>query len=281
MADPIMVYPLVSQWHFNSSVDSLSGTRVYLDGSAKSILNGITQVELPRLGDEWDDDYPNITCKSIDTTYLNDNDNCPKKFICAYDGIPYTQTAVSGNENDLPKNVSIGGENRAFEPKNNLWKWASNNDNIVHQNISKRTIVANINIVRIVKDFDEYMKTVFGIAGKINQEIFLGFPVGTVLFIGANMSEFRNKIGSKRWSAELVFQVKSVNGRINSGVDNADGWTYSLREDGKVGYIGGWDRPYIPGSPKIYLYDYAIFNPLFEGHQLGDSENMYPVIPDK
>jgi hypothetical protein len=290
MADPVMVYPLVSQWHFLVTQDSVSGVRVYLDGSAG--LN-VTQVELPKIGEQWDDDYQYVTCKSVDTSYLNDNDNCPKKYICAYDGVPFTQTAISGNENDLPKTVSIGGENRAFEPKSGTWKWESDGEPISNQNLNLRTVVANISISRVVKDFDGYMQTVFKLAGRINSEKFLGFPVGTVLFVGANMSEFKNRMGSKRWMADLNFQAKSCNGRIETGVANADGWTYSVREITGTkpktdSWINGWDRPYIPANPsgtpptiKTYLFLYSSFTELFEGNQLGDDENLYQPIPSK
>jgi len=272
MTDPISVIPLVAQWSFSISDTSLGGTRAFREGTHS------TPTYLPKIGDAWDTEYTNVTLKSIETSYIEDNDNCGRKFICTYNGLPYTQQAII-NTDLLPRTMDIGGEMRAWEPRGNLWKWASNGNVISNQNLSRRVVIVNYRMYRTVKDFNEYTVAMINIAGKINAQDFHGFPVGSVLFLGPNMSEFKNKIGATRWRAELLFSIKSCTGRLSSGVANADGWTYDLREDGNVGYINGWDRPVIPGSPDTYLYEYADFAPIFETSQLGQDENLYDPLP--
>jgi hypothetical protein len=277
MADPIMVYPLVASWRFFISSESLGGNRVYLESS---VGLSVPSEQLPKIGDPWDIDYPNVTLKSIEVTFLNDNPNCGKQYNCSYDGVPYNQQAQI-QEEKLLITVDVGGEMRAFEPKGSLWKWVGTGTIISSQNLSKRVVIANIRMYRPVKDFDDYMRTVMSCAGKLANHEFHGFPIGTVLFLGANMSEFKNRFGFRRWNAELLFAVKSCTGLISNGTANADGWTYDLREDGNSGIVDGWDRPYIPGSPNKYMYEYTNFGPLFSQQQLGDDENLFQPYPNK
>jgi len=278
MADPIMVYPLVQSWRFYTSSDSLGGTRVYLEHAA-GLSAGVVAEQLPKIGDAWDSNYENVTLKSIEVTFLNDNPNCGKRYTCIYDGVPYSQTPAV-QEDKLLLNIDIGGEMRAFEPRGTMWKWEGTGTPIVNQNISKRVVMANIRMYRPIKSANDYMRVVMTCAGKLADHEFHGFPIGTVLFLGANLSEFKNRNGFKRWNAELLFAVKSCTGRISSGVANTDGWTYDLREDGNAGIVNGWDRP-IQGTPVKYLYEYANFGPLFSEQQLGDDEDLFQPYPSK
>jgi len=268
IGESVQVYELVEQWRFSISASSVSGTRVYLDSDASL---GTSRVALPNIGDVWDLDYGNVTLKTIDVTYLNDNDNCGRKYVCNYDGLPYTQTSIVQSSDDFPRSVDVSGEFITWEPKGNIFQWGSD-DSVTKQAVFKHVATATFRIARVVKDFDDYMHDVAGKVNRVNAANFLGFPAGTVLFIGANMTEFNNRVGFKRWRADLNFVFRTVTGDLRDGYD---GWNYFLRND-----TGKFDSIY-NANDLTNLYELIHFDTLFEGHALGDSEDLFNAFPDK
>ena len=274
VGETVQVYELTQQWRFTVSANSISGTRIYL-GTNASLSTEL--VDLPNIGDEWSDDYPNVTLKTIDVTYINDNDNCGKRYVCSYDGTPYEQTAVIQDSDEFPRNVSVSGEFIVWEPKDNIFKWGSDLT-VADQVVFKHVATATFRIVRVVKDFDDYMYDVAKLLNKVNGDTFLGFPAGTVLFNGANMTEFRNRVGSRRWRAELTFTFRTVTGDFgipDEGQAPRDGWNYFMRND-----TGKFDSIF-NANDNSNLYSLEDFTDLFEGHALGSAEDLFNAFPDQ
>uniref|UniRef100_A0A6H1ZXT0 Uncharacterized protein n=1 Tax=viral metagenome TaxID=1070528 RepID=A0A6H1ZXT0_9ZZZZ len=269
IGDGIQVYSLVEQWRFFVSASSVTGTRVYLDESA-ALPAPATLTMLPNIGDTWDDDYTNVTLKTIDISYVDNNDNCPKKYVCNYDSVPSVQTAVPLSADDLPIYVDVSGEQISWVPPKGTFEWASDNSEC-SQVIFKQVSLATVRMYRVVKTFDVYMATVMALAGKVNATAWRGFYPRTVMFQGANMTQFLNRLGQKRWKAELIFCARSVTKELG---DWTDGWNFIVREEN-----GNWDQP----RQKVTtdrLYASVDFTPLFEVDELGDEEDFFQAFPD-
>jgi len=271
---PVQVYLLTEGWNFSVSTTSISGTRVYLETDQD--LVGVTKVDLPRVGSPWDDDYPNVTLKTIDKTLVANSEQCGYKHTCTYDGVPFGQEAVPlAKETDVPRSVEVGGEYITWvEPgTNGAWYWLSDTAK-VEQAMSRIVALANFRMYRVIKneDIDEYMVTVMGIVNKLNDKDFLGFPKEMVMFTGSSMSEFKNRTGDKRWRVELNFSVRSVTRNFTAG---NDGWNWILRID-----KGTWDKPW-KNLPTSNIYPLGDFSTLFATHALGADENLFQVTPEK
>jgi len=268
--DPTIVYALTQNWSFTISDSGVIGTRVYLETTAAMPVASTT---LPKLGSTWDSDYPFVTLKTITITYINDNDNCGRLFTCSYDGSPYTQTAEPLSSEELPKNVSVTGELVSWEPTKSSYKWL---DGVaVAQPVFVQVANAEITVTRVVKDFDAYMAQVFFCTNLCNDSELFGFPEGALMFAGADMTEFKNKMGNKRWKADLKFVARKCQGDIAAGASDPDGWgwTFQLRED-----TGKWDEPKLQPAGKA-LYAVTDLTVLFETDSLGDLEDLYETVP--
>jgi len=272
MADPINVRK-GTPWKVNYNYyEGVTGIRTYYEDTN-------SDDELPMLGDKWDDDNESLTLKNLDVLYLNDDPTCIRKFICTYDTRPTLQlsTVISGD--DLPTTIDATIEQKLWEPNPSdaLWKW-KDNDELCDQVLPKIVIHENFIQDRYigVGNFAEYNAAVVNKLGKLNATSFRrgpgnsgiedSFPIGTVMFTGAQFSEARNKIGARRWKVTLNFAIKLVTFEIGgSPAVPKDGWCFQLRKaDGK------WALPqYIDGT---YTYSFEDFNPLFTLAPIGDDE---------
>lgn len=277
--DPIMAYPLISEWQITIGGTGSSGTRKYLETT--ETLSG-TKEAVPNIGQVWDGDHP-ITVSSIKMTYLNDNDNCGKLYTVNYDSNSSFNQQFEVAADELPVSVDIGGELIAVEPfrtindvKTYYWKFVSDEKD-VEQPLYKRTAVASIKFTRIVSDAEAYVNTCMDYVGKVNQDTFFGFGIEQVMFEGCSTYQFLNSKGQKRWKAELTFTVRKV-----TGEGSEDGWNYVLRPDG-LGEGAGWDKPVIKTGVNANksLYEDADFDALLNEGVLNEDENYYPSFPAK
>lgn len=264
-------YALMEQWSFVITNAGTSGTRVYLDTDA--VLPNSTKEVIPKIGDSWSDDYPDILCISIAVTYLNNSEDCGKKIVCTYAPDFVTMDFEPQSEDDLTRNVSVSGEFISWEPKDDSYYWSGTTPHDpVKQPVFYSISRAGIQMYRVIKDFPAYMFTVMTTTNAVNNEEFLGFPAETVLFTGANCQEFKNRSGQKRWKVELSFSVRSCTGTY---IDNEDGWNYSLRET-----TGTWEKA-VTETGDYPIYDVISFDPLFTTDPLGDDENLFEDYPDQ
>lgn len=271
-ATQLEVYLLTERWGFQTGIAGLSGTRTYLDTTADL---GVSKVGLPKLGDAWDSDNTNITLKNIEVNLLSDRDTCGKKYFCTYDGQPFGQTATPLSDDDVPRSVEVGGEYLTWvEPSSGSFYFKSDNVK-VEQAMARQVSFSNFRMYRVISNsfIDDYMVTVMGMVNKLNDTSFVGFPSEMVMFTGANMTEFKNRIGALRWRVELNFSARSVTRNFTNG---NDGWNYILRDS-----TGTWDKPVIGIAGTEGIYPTANFKLLFNTHALGSDENLFQVIPAK
>lgn len=257
------VYELVEGWHVSIGATGNSATRVFLETDAD--IPGSTRVPLPKIGDSFDNDYENLTLKTIDISIFGGNPNCGKKYTCNYDSQPFLQLSYDVSEDELPGSVEIAAEYIVWEPKTNIYTYATDGKSVVQP---VQRIVAHMIIKRsrIIKSFDEYTNIVAKTVHKINNDTFLGIPAGMLKFEGATYTQFKNKAGFDRWRVELTFDCRMV---TRTFAANQDGWQFGLRDDN-----GQWDRL----VPNLYLE--TDFKNLYSGN-LGDDEDLFNTIPDK
>jgi len=264
-------YALMEQWQFTITSSGATGTRVYLDTNLT--LASSSKENIPKIGDSWSDDYPDIVVKSIAVTYINNAEECGKKIVCTYGPRSIEMEVSPQSEDDLLKNVTVSGEFISWEPKGSSYYWLGTDPHeTVKQPIFYNISKASIQMYRVIKDFDAYMAVVMSIVNTVNIEEFLGFPAETVLFTGANCSEFKNRSGFKRWKVELLFTVRSCTGDYTDG---NDGWNFTLRED-----TGGFEKP-VTELLDAPLYNSVYFNPLFTSDPLGDDEDLFEAYPSQ
>lgn len=285
IGDSIQVYPLMENWSFNITQSGITGKRTYLE--CADGLTGVTAEALPTIGTKWDDDYPTCTCKSIDVTYVQNNENCGRKYVCSYDSSAFVQSEEIAAD-DLPINVMISGSHVAIEPFTNLdannkktndityyWNWDSDNAG-VHQSIGKMFGICNIKFTRVVDDAANYVKRCLKYVGYVNEGVFFGFTSGMVLFEGVELFQFKNKFGNTRWKAQLSFAVKNVTNNFTEYQKN--GWNYMLRKDGK-GDVTKWDKP--KDKDGKYMYSGKDFDALLNEGKLTKGENEFNKFPVK
>lgn len=271
----VTVKALMENWSFSIKSSGTNGTRVYLEDAG-----GTTT--LPQIGDAWSADYPYVTLKETTITYLQNSPDCPRKFTCYYDGTNWIEALVSPDE--LPTSLEASGEFISYKPFSGygstfFWYNTINppaEPTKVDQMLYKNIGVITFKLQRTVKDIDDYIAKITPLLCKTNDAEFRGFPVGTVLFSGANTYQYTNKWGAWRWKSELMFvfrKIKAAQGVGQTEVEMVpDSWNYILRED-----TGKFDRPvYCSGSlgqdPKTYLYQQASFEPLFAGPEDTEDE---------
>jgi hypothetical protein len=267
----LQVVPLTKSWTFSIDEAGQRGTRLYLEASYHPSPGG-TAVALPCIYDKWSTDFPLCLARNISVRHLGDNDLCGREFTVTYDSrasdFSQGQTndagqTVGANEFDFPLSADVNAEVTAWEKPNGAaatWFWSDTGDPIEGQPIFKFSCGAEIKLLRVIyaNKLDDFFKLSLEYVGKVNDDVFLGIPEGLLLYRGANLTEFRDLNGAKRWRAELVFALRVVKGdlAVTAGTQN-DGWNYILRESD-----GEWEVPVNgAGAP---LYDNADFRDLLD-----------------
>jgi len=261
-------YPLLEGWTFSITAGGQTGTKVFLVGAT---LPDATLEDCPKIGDSWNADFLDVTCKSITKTYLPGCEDA-SKWTCTFDTVPTGQVSVALSADDLLRSVDVGGEFMSFEPDkgSDSWTW-DDTGTAVEQPIFRNLVQSNIRIPVIVSDFKKFYRQSFDFCGRINKDEFLGIPKGNVLYLGCNINEFKNSWGARRWRAELNFSVRSLG---NATIDETgDNWQFVMNAK-----TGAWDMPLDPaGNP---MYETADFTKLFD-FSLGTDEELYPDLPAK
>ena len=259
------VYLLTRNWgvDINASRGN-SATLTYLETDQD--IPGSTRVQLPKLGDSYSDDYPDMTLKNIHYGLLNGNPNCGKLYTCTYDSEPWMQTSAETNLDLLPKSIDISADYLKFYPNIGLASWTSDGEDVVDP-LQILEAHMRIRVTRVIKNFDDYTILVFQTIKRINNATFLGIPAGMVRFEGATYNLFKSRSGADRWNVELTFDCVSRTGTFTAGTD---GWQYQLRKD-----TGAWDTV---NNMQGLTYQEADFTELFTG-DLGDDEDLFNTDP--
>jgi hypothetical protein len=263
---PTQGYKLLEGWSFTISQTGQTGSKAYLVDSPD--LPGQTREAVPTIGEAWDDDYPEVTCKSITKTFMT---GCVSaaKWTCYFDTLPFNEASTPLSSDDLSRSVDVGGEFLAWEPKAGAgWSWDTGGAQ-VKQPIFKNLVQSTIRIPVIVGTFDDFWRTSLDTCGRINDAEFLNIPEGNVLYVGCNIVEYKNAWGARRWRADMNFVVRSLG---DADIDaSGNNWQYMMNEA-----TGFWDKP--KDSDGDFMYETADFSQLFN-HALGNEEDLYPNPP--
>jgi hypothetical protein len=156
------------------------------------------------------------------------------------------------NTDSLPISVHIGGEFISIEGADSGFKWYSSGT-AVDEIIPRKIGTGSFTVTKRLDSLNMY--EIFNYAGKINSKpiYFHGstFPIGTVLFEGADVSEYKNDEGMQRYKIDYSFNVKVV---PLSGSD-VGGWQYLYNSKATP---PKFDLVYAEGP--IYLYSTANLN---------------------
>ncbi len=152
---------------------------------------------------------------------------------------------------DLPRAWSMGAEYQKVGAAN--WYWLSTPGEEVQQELSRIVVLGGIRIQKI-KTSDSFWSDSQSVLGKVNNVEFEDCPVGTLLFLGLEATEFWDSDDWHRYRVTYHFKFRSVTGGSGvAGQDEQDGWNYVYRAS-----TAGWDIP-SPTSLE-FLYGNADFD---------------------
>lgn len=287
MAQPNVI-PLVKDWRFETQVGLIVGQKVFVDASANPSDSTITT--LPYVGQSWDGSYTNVLCKKISEEYLAERPNCPKKYVCTYDSVPFSNYEYAGTPFNLPVEAQLSGNFDVYDNpvgKDGSWYWKKDGSFAANVRIPKMVFTETVVITRYIygNDLSEYhQKALFVCLNKVNDAVFLGaasgtpnnnqvggpwtppntngFCKGTVLFTGADMVEQVSQSNQKKWEARLHFQIKCVGNDNGGAIDpmaaDAQGWNYIYNIN-----TGKYDKITLGQNTTVYQYQEANFDLLF------------------
>jgi len=177
-----------------------TGVRVFVkDGGAQ---------DLPELGDEHPDDS---TCllrtrvhklyggkEGLDHWTLNYSTDAPEDSRIT-ETTPFEQ---------LPRRFSQSGEFlRIDDGRNYNWDGTSDPTRVA---IAKHIVTGTMTIPRVFKTFEKLLDTVRPCQDSVNNKPFLGQAVELWRYAGCDSTEYFNSVGSKRWRADLSFELRSI-----------------------------------------------------------------------
>jgi len=236
------------------SKNSTTGIKVFISAAA---LPNSTSVDLPELGDSYDDDYIGLRVATIDESYIDDGCN-----HILYT-VNYSTAAASEPDEDAyyPITVETGAEFQTYNDSkeesvlNGHWQW-EDGTLINDFKARKKEITTIITIHREIWDLDAFLVESNSKIGKVNSitTSLNGVTVEsqTCLYVGASISETRTANGATKWLAQLKFSVKLVP-LVGGGLG---GWNYTYRS-GRDAY-----QLAKHSITTEYLYDDTLFDTL-------------------
>lgn len=246
----IQGYKLIEGWNKVTTQTGTTASKVYLVGVT---LTDVDLEDIPNVGDPWSSasSDASLTCKSISITYLPDCSTATK-YTCNFDTTPFIAYSTPISLDACSKSCSVGMEVTSWEPTSSSWKWEEDDKNVA-QPLFRLACISNVTIEKVVNNFNNYMKTCMTVAGKVNSGSYLGQPKGCVLFMGADMNEFIDSSGVRRWKAQLHFAIKNITSDYNTGEE----WQKVLNAK-----TGKWGQPTLGAGTNTYLYDTDSFSSL-------------------
>jgi hypothetical protein len=259
------VYPMVKEWKFEITEQGCTGLRKYIDEDPSYVT---APVQLPSIGDPWDDSWPNCRVARIEIEYLGDNDNCPQIYTCHYETIFIDTQALEndGKTRPIGDELVIGLETSSelisVNPPTDTtsttgFTWELDGDKVT-QPIYFTVNTTTVKMQRMVVDLNALINASWACIGKINNDVFLGASAGTLLYTGFTSTPLRSETDRIKWKCELTFVHRTVTGDETPFMD---GWNYIIREERANVADAWWQKPKrLTGSTVNYLYESAGFN---------------------
>lgn len=186
--------------------------------------------DLPELGDRYNDtpSSPYYNVRVVRRVQSNFGGH-PNKHLWEITYNSDVDNAVQQAEgapdiSELPKTVRVSGEIMSIEAEDSGFKWSSGE--AIDQPVPKHIGSATISVTKRISFCP--LLTIAKYAGHVNSGTMrIGnddCPAGTVLFEGADLTEYFNEEGQRRWKMECHFSVKY----ITEGVKDSAyaGWLY-------------------------------------------------------
>ena len=246
------------------SKDSTTGIKVFISAAA---LPNSTSVDLPELGDSYDDDYIGLRVATIDESYIDDGCN-----HILYT-VNYSTAAASEPDEDAyyPITLETDADFQTYSDSKEEgdavghWIWPDGG-NVKNTEFRQRIKESTQNFVvhREIWDLNDFLWEDKHVTGRINavDTTINGIDVKaeTCLYLGASISETRTANGATKWLAQLKFSVKEVptpDPAVNGG------WNHVFRPAKKSYYKPYFyfkkDREPPLSLSEVYVYLFADF----------------------
>ena len=244
----IQVKPLVDSWELKESTAASTGVKKFVNEEVYPAGGLAATVNLPELGDSWDDLYKNLVVIEIVHKYLTKNDACGKIYTVNYSTIS-DESDEASDFSDLTTNISLSGNYRTISAVDGDWKWEDAGEDEsglpADARLPIREFTEIVELQRYVyaSSFIAYNNQIALAVGKVNSSVFLGVPVGYALFTGALANELpRVPLETRKWLVRLQFNVRQI-----SWQKLYDAQTNTFRS---------------PKNGDNFLYEETDFNPL-------------------
>jgi len=228
---------LTKPWQIVEAIEGQTGTRVFVDKTGGP-------ASLPALGDAIDGAYPTCLCRKRTLTLWGGKPGI-YQYVCDYstettDNSEIDETTAFA---DLPRTLSVSGEMKRLDSGRHFY-WYGTSD-IAGVPIYKRIITATLTIPKVYTTSAAIITAAQSYLGKVNDATanFEGLTTEYWLFSGIRSTEYINAAGSKRWRAELSFELRVV--------------------PAVGGGTGGWNHvfdPTVPGWKKLTVDPYQTAN---------------------
>ncbi len=225
----------------------ITATRVYayIPGS------GGTDV-LPSVGDSYSEELPTLKVIRRERKLLGNRADCGYLYTVDYQTERFqldfgTETP---DFDDLPVSTSVSSQYLVFSASEN-WKWAASGE-IVGANVSI-PVIQTIQTIQVTMElvggsFSDFNTLQWPVVGKINDEAWMGFGIGEVLYNGVEAYETIRtpEETDRKWILQFNFSAK------------IPGWNYFYNNDPLV---QDYDQPQV-GVPARGVYEETDFGAL-------------------
>lgn len=277
------VVPLMKRWRFATSLDGSAGVRVYIDASARPDLTG---QDLPDIGVAWDADWPDCTCKSIETAYVSDHPDCPREYTCNYDTQSSDFSVGPSTNKKLPVSIQLSNSYRHYENgssnSDGRWTWESTGKSCgATFTAALPDFTESITVQRWVygADLDYFHFINQRLVGHVNDKLFWPASPGNtgsnayvpeqLLYLGSDLTEQYDENNRRRWLATIKFEASL---RSNDLGNTMLGWNYEWNPETAL-----WDKPRTKVGNRT-MFTSTDFTQLFTVGQRIEAPKVKPPV---
>jgi hypothetical protein len=257
---------LRTNWNKTSTGEATTGTKTFIEASYFPLL---TPVDLPELGDSWDDTL--IGLKAIGISEGLISENCEVKiWTVNYSTTPSTGIIIPPGEL-VPSSIEMSANYQTYTSnKKESYKWIWP-DGVVAEDLKlrKREVTTTMVIHRSIygETLNDFLLLSAGKVGKINSADTtingVAFGKELVQYIGCSASETQTESGTKKWLVQLKF-VMLIVGTVGG---TSVGWQYAYRPDKNT-----YERPkFVPAAGAALSEDLFLTTDFSELMTIGDT----------
>jgi hypothetical protein len=206
-----MSYYLLNEGFLES--DS-SCQHTYIDREPYTGCPALAQLPQWGTGYTYSSGFSDLVVSAYTRTLLDPkNSACGWKYVVTLSPINYNLATNPDLDEDLTTNMSMSAVIRSVSSAGN-WFWESGERVGVDVSLPMRDVATTIQRQRYVFDtkIENFLQVSSDIAGCVNDAVFMNFPVGCVMYMGADVQELvKPKTSSTRkWQARLTFNARKI-----------------------------------------------------------------------